>query len=541
MDPCDPTALALFRIAFGLLMMLDIPLERGLEDADIRFGDQNYCFFPLFPWVKPVPVAFACLLYSAMWIGALGICLGYRFKQSCILYLIPYVYFFILDKSRWNNHSYLFMLFAILLKVGGAGERLNLGKHWVFGGLKPFLDQQHIEFYFIHMGGLCYDLGVGFLLNFQRTRKLGILISILFHGMNAAIFDIGMFPYICLASLILFRNADEWPCSWFRSGRSETLKPISSTPKNNVMKKSTRFLIFIYVGVQIFLPFSHSITKGFNNWTPGLYGYSWDMMVNSWETLHQKIIVKDEITGQEKFLDPDVWVANDRWSSHADMALQHAQCIARNLERYNISSIGVYFDIWKSLNGRFQQRIYDPRVNLLKVHWSPFTPVSFILPLLTQYSHYRDYFSTFFDINATSDVIFVADYPGLFLENFLPEELVNVTITLITGGIVFEENGINSSLSVSGEEHPVKSGKFHKVYSTHESPSCYMYRYTNGTEQQSMYGDESLEIDTLSEIQANFVKFMASKVEIFSRSVYLVANSYLNVLFDVPMVLRRRE
>lgn len=50
-------------------MMLDIPLERGLEDADIRFGDQNYCFFPLFPWVKPVPVAFACLLYSAMWIG----------------------------------------------------------------------------------------------------------------------------------------------------------------------------------------------------------------------------------------------------------------------------------------------------------------------------------------------------------------------------------------------------------------------------------------------------------------------------------------
>lgn len=147
---------------------------------------------------------------------------------------------------------------------------------------RPFLDQQHIEFYFIHMGGLCYDLGVGFLLNFQRTRKLGILISILFHGMNAAIFDIGdmhkfiiillhhwndcpsntgMFPYICLASLILFRNADEWPCSWFRSGRSETLKPISSTPKNNVMKKSTRFLIFIYVGVQIFLPFSHSITK----------------------------------------------------------------------------------------------------------------------------------------------------------------------------------------------------------------------------------------------------------------------------------------
>jgi len=50
-------------------MFLDIPQERGLEDADIRFGDPNYCFFPLFNWIQPVSVQIACVLYSFMWAG----------------------------------------------------------------------------------------------------------------------------------------------------------------------------------------------------------------------------------------------------------------------------------------------------------------------------------------------------------------------------------------------------------------------------------------------------------------------------------------
>ena len=80
-------------------------------------------------------------------------------------------------------------------------------------------------------------------------------------------------------------------------------------------------MLLAYISIQLVLPYSHSITPGYNTWTQGLYGYSWDMMINSWETLHQKVTVRNYETQEERYLEPDVWVTNDRWSSHSDMAV----------------------------------------------------------------------------------------------------------------------------------------------------------------------------------------------------------------------------
>lgn len=60
--------------------------------------------------------------------------------------------------------------------------------------------------------------------------------------------------------------------------------------------------------LQGFLPYSHFLTKGYNNWTNGLYGYSWDMMVHSWDTTVVVVRVVDNGTGEEHFLDPQVEV-----------------------------------------------------------------------------------------------------------------------------------------------------------------------------------------------------------------------------------------
>lgn len=46
--------------------------------------------------------------------------------------------------------------------------------------------------------------------------------------------------------------------------------------------------------------------QGYNGWTNGQYGYSWDMMVHAWHTSMVVIKVVDKDGGNEYYLDPNV-------------------------------------------------------------------------------------------------------------------------------------------------------------------------------------------------------------------------------------------
>lgn len=48
--------------------------------------------------------------------------LGFVFRLSSLAFVLSYWYLFLLDKSRWNNHSYLFGLTGTLLMVSGANR-----------------------------------------------------------------------------------------------------------------------------------------------------------------------------------------------------------------------------------------------------------------------------------------------------------------------------------------------------------------------------------------------------------------------------------
>lgn len=117
------------------------------------------------------------------------------------------------------------------------------------------------------------------------------------------------------------------------------------------------------------------------------------------------------------------WVQTDRWEKHADMVIQYAQCLNRNLlqginaNEYKLSqNISIHLDVWCSLNGRFQQRMFDPRVDLLTAEWSPLKEVSWLMPLLTEFSSWRKQMMKLekevYSWSEHSDVIFVADFPG---------------------------------------------------------------------------------------------------------------------------------
>ncbi|KAJ8985486.1 hypothetical protein NQ317_015025 [Molorchus minor] len=159
------------------------------------------------------------------------------------------------------------------------------------------------------------------------------------------------------------------------------------------------------------------------------------MMVHSWDTILVVVKVVDNESGREYFIDADAWTLNDRWNKHADMCVQYAQCLKRNLlmeskgeiqtpsgsnneiSKYITSeNISIYTDVWCSLNKRFQQRMYDPNYDLLKANWSPFRPVEWLLPLLTEYNDFRarmyEITQDVYSWSNQSDVLFIADFPA---------------------------------------------------------------------------------------------------------------------------------
>lgn len=59
--------------------------------------------------------------------------------------------------------------------------------------------------------------------------------------------------------------------------------------------------------------------------------------------------------------DPDslqAFTQSRRWRDHADMLKQYSACLSQLLPRYNVSQPQIYFDVWVSINERFQQRWY---------------------------------------------------------------------------------------------------------------------------------------------------------------------------------------
>lgn len=96
---------------------------------------------------------------------------------------------------------------------------------------------------------------------------------------------------------------------------------------------------------------------------------------------------------------------------------QYAHCVRERLEAANVTGVAIHADVWRSLNGRFQQRLVDPRVDLLEADWSPWRPTPWIMPLLSELSPWRGELARIerelrLSAGPNASVLFVADFPG---------------------------------------------------------------------------------------------------------------------------------
>lgn len=272
-------------------------------------------------------------------------------------------------------------------------------------------------------------------------------------------------------------------------------------------------------------------------------------MVHAWDTVLVVIKVRDNGTGLTRYLDPLTFTDSDRWTKHADQALQYAQCINRNLlndldekavnadlaSHLSSGNISIFFDVWCSMNGRFQQRMFDPNVDILQADWSPFVRTPWVLPLLTYLTPMRSQITEIaknvLGWSNYSDVMFVADYPKMKLENFITTDLENVTLKVLRGQIEFQERDFDKRKTLNvGEEVAVKSGTFHYVTTIGSEASCYMYTFVNKTMRllETNIKSDARELafqnlwNTISKRFTNFLKF----VDVVEKSIYLELQNY---------------
>ncbi|XP_063701219.1 vitamin K-dependent gamma-carboxylase [Culicoides brevitarsis] len=636
--PTDAAALGVGRMLFGLCMLIDIPDERGGGELDLKWGEPRDCRFPLFPFLAPLNLAKMAIVYGVMYCGAIGIFLGYRFKISSLMFIVTYWYIFLLDKSVWNNHSYLYGLLGVLFAVTSANRycsvdawldptmkpevpfwnyfllkfqffllyfyagvkklcpewlsgyaMTNLSYHWVFTPFRLVLGPYLTDLLIVHWFACFFDLTIAFFLIYEPLRVWATPFCVSFHLMNSRLFRIGMFPWTCLAELPLFYHVD-WPrkvlakCQKFFGYKSAAVEkqenakkkiftveevvddlqdlcgPCKFKQKQRKMYKKQRktvLLIFAYMILQLFLPFSHFITKGYNGWTEGLYGYSWDMMVNAWDTVLISIRVVDNSNGKHLYLEPYAYAESDRWTKHPDMAYQYAQCINQRLQEdfrarrnllLNSSDISIYFDIWTSMNGRFQQRFYNPYQDMVKAKWSPFAKTDWVLPIITEMTSMRPEMKrieqSVLGWSNFTDLLFIADFPGFHMEHYMPRELDNVTLTVLQGAVKHEqEHSSKVSIITKGKSIPLKTEIFHKIQVISKTPSSYIFTFVNQTMAkmaETGTPDEFSEVKVEKPMLPLWTELKARLMD-FRRFLIHVGNGLLFELYGVPMPRRVRE
>ncbi len=466
-EPVDGASLAVFRILFGLLMVWEV--GRFWDRSDGRSWIRDYYILPQFhfkyygfEWVRAWPGDGMYIHFAVLGLAGLLLALGLLYRPAALLIFLTFSYVFLLDQARYLNHFYLVCLVAfVMIFVNGHGawsldrllffrRRAESVPYWnvfllraqmcivyVYAGIAkinpdwlrarpvadwirnrddtPFIGHLFREewvAYFVAYFGLIYDLSIGFLLFYRRTRPVAIALALFFHGGNKFLFNIGIFPYLAMALTLMFLEPD-WPrqvlhriarmVPWATgAGRSdgrgqvrpdEALGPcpvpegrratVEPHGARRPRQATVLWCLGLYLAWQVLFPLRHWLYPGDVNWTEEGHRFSWRMKLRDKEGVIA-FAVFDPASGREWHPDPRLYLAPwqlEEMVGRPDMIVQFAHYLAaRYRQRQNLAERPeVYVSALVSLNGSRLQELIDPDVDLAD-RARPLGQVDWILP-----------------------------------------------------------------------------------------------------------------------------------------------------------------
>ncbi|GAB2517959.1 HTTM domain-containing protein [Spirosoma aerophilum] len=413
--------LAVFRLLFGLMLFGSIIRfwSKGWI-AELYINPRYYFPFYGFEFVKPLgPYTYG--LFAICGLSALLVAIGLFYRIAIVSLFLSLTYIELIDKSTYLNHYYFTSMVCLLLIFLPAHAYFSVDAYrrrdllanqipaWCLDSLKLFVallyvfaglakvnsdwllhalplriwlpahnDIPIVGFLFNYPWvpvafswfGCLYDLSIPFLLWNRATRPWAYAAVVVFHGLTAFLFPIGMFPYIMIVTALIYfspdfhlgiiRQLSKWlsiPATFLFNHRTYSYRPVAAT--------GTQTFLALFFVVQLLFPLRYLLYPGELFWTEQGYRFSWRVMLME-KAGYAQFTVKDNaghqtIVNNTEFLTP---LQEKMMATQPDMLLQYAHILRDHYARQGFRQPEVYVDSYVALNGRLGKPLIDPDTDL---------------------------------------------------------------------------------------------------------------------------------------------------------------------------------
>ena len=419
----DAAPLAVFRMLFGGLMF--VSLLRFWSNGWIEkfYIDPRFFFsYSGLEFVQPLG-SFTYLIFAICALASLLVALGYYYRPAIVLFFLSFTYIELMDKTTYLNHYYLVSVLSLLLVFLPAHACFSLDARrrpqrassrvprWTVDALKVLLGivycyaglakinsdwllqamplkiwlSAHYELpvlgkllqqawapYVFSWGGMLYDLSVPFLLLYRPTRTLALVLVVVFHGLTALLFPIGIFPYLMIVSSLIFLDASVHR-RLLRAAARLFNCPLTSPDHQRSIPAHRNHLVLFAVGtlllLQLLLPWRYWAYPGELFWTEEGYRFSWRVMLME-KAGYAHFRVVDAATGHRFYVDNADFLTplqEKQMAMQPDFILQYAHFLAEHFQKQGHANVQVFVDSYVALNGRTSRPYVDPTVDLLGI------------------------------------------------------------------------------------------------------------------------------------------------------------------------------
>lgn len=416
------------RFIFGLILLASLWDYRNY----FGYGLNEFKFFFTydgFHWVKVLPQPYMHYFVFSLFIVYGCFTFGVFYKPIAIITALSQWYLFLLEKGHYNNHSYLYCLFALIFAFTAAdkgftiktikNEEQNRLPAWQ---MRLFLIQISIVYFYGGLAKINVDWLQGFPMrywlqsiandyndyffaSFLRTPYAAYLYSwvgmffdllvpvalwnskwkwrilpfvLFFHISNHFFFDIGTFPMAMIGFTALF---------FFKENKNSTASATNvKVLRHDYSKKKliiANTLLIVYISFQLLFPLRQFLWRGNPSWTGQGQYFAWRMMlVDTIEGTKIRIRIPEQQV--DFYVDIALYINQRQYfkSSRTPVTiLKFIEMLKAKLAENNVlDKANIYLEMYKSVNYRPPVLFNDTTLNYINVEYNPLVSQSWILP-----------------------------------------------------------------------------------------------------------------------------------------------------------------